>query len=103
MEGALRIALVLAVAAFALWVPKYLHDHPVEAELARLDAEVQRLRAANQALVEENQQYRTLVRGLREDPRILDRRARETLGMSRSDELIIWFDEAAGVQSSESR
>ena len=96
MEAALRIVLIIAVFGLALWVPKLLHDHPVQQDLDRLEAEVQQLRSANDRIREENERHRTLVRGLREDPRIMDRRARETLGMSREDEIIIWFTEPSG-------
>ena len=92
METALRVVLVLAVIGLALWVPKYLHDNPVEGELSRLNEQVAVLEAANERLQTENESYRTLVRGLREDPRVLDRQAREALGMSRANELVIWFD-----------
>ena len=96
MEAFLRIALIIAVFGFALWVPKLLHDHPVQRDLQRLEAGVVQLRMANDAVREENERHRTLVRGLREDPRVMDRRARETLGMSRDDEIIIWFTEQSG-------
>lgn len=91
MESALRVFLVMAVALLALWVPTYLHDNPVDVELSRLGREMSVVEAANEQIRQENQSYRTLVRGLRDDPRVLDRRARESLGMSRTDELIIWF------------
>jgi cell division protein FtsB len=93
MEVALRIALILAVGGLSLWVPKYLHDHPVEPEIERLEAEVARLQAANDEIQQQNEAYRTLVRGLREAPSVLERRARETLGLSRADEMIVWFED----------
>ena len=99
METALRVALVIALAAFLLWVAKYLNENPVEQEIDRLSAEVQRLDDANDELRQRNDRYRTLVRGLREDPRVLDRRARETLGMSRDREVIIYFNDEQDAAS----
>lgn len=93
MEAALRVALIIAALGFALWMAKYLQENPVESELSRLQNEVQRLSDANGRLHAQNERHRTLVRGLREDPGVLDRRARETLGMARSDELIVVFEE----------
>jgi cell division protein FtsB len=95
MEAALRVALLVAVVGLALGVTKFLHENPVEHELVRLRAEVARLAEANDRLEAENQRYRTLVRGLRGDPRVLDRRARETLGLARPEELIVFFPEDA--------
>ncbi|MBN1946565.1 MAG: septum formation initiator family protein [Bradymonadales bacterium] len=100
MEKLLRILLVLAVVGLALWVPRFLQEHPVDLEIERLRSEFDELARANEALRQENERYRTLVRGLREDPRILDRKARETLGMSRSDEIVIWFTEENAVLTS---
>ncbi len=91
MERALRVLIVLAVIALALWVPKYLQDNPVAPELERLQGELRQLEMANQQVIAENDEYRTLVRGLREVDGVLDRRARESLDMSRSDEIVIYF------------
>ena len=91
MESALRLVLILAFTGLVLFAVKYVHENPVEVEIDRLETEVGRLHQANESLRTENDRYRTLVRGLREDPRVLDRTARETLGLSRPDELILLF------------
>jgi cell division protein FtsB len=101
MEVVLRAAVLFAVVGLALGVTKFLHESPVEHEIARLQAEVARLSEANERLEAENQRYRTLVRGLRDDPRVLDRRARETLGLARPDELILFFPEARPTATSQ--
>ena len=93
METALRVAIVLGAVGLALWVPKYLQENPVEPELERLHDELGVLESANAETRQQNDEYRTLLRGLREDPSVLDRRAREALSMSRADELIIFFDD----------
>jgi cell division protein FtsB len=98
MERLLRITLTLCAVAFALWLAKYLQENPVDPEIDRLHAEVARLRAANDEVREANDDMRRLVRGLREDPRVLDRRAREALGLSRDGETILVFDEPAGSE-----
>lgn len=92
MESALRVVLILAFTGLVLFAAKYVHENPVEVEIDRLETEVERLHEANDGLRTENDRYRTLVRGLREDSRVLDRRARETLGLSRPDELILLFE-----------
>ena len=81
----------------ALWVPKYLQENPVQPDLERLAGQLEQLHHANDGVRGENQEYRTLVRGLRDDPRVLDRRAREALNMSRADELIIYFTDEDAV------
>lgn len=93
MENALRVAIILGAVGLGLWVPKYLQEHPVEPELDRLNGELNVLESANAEIRSQNDEYRTLVRGLREDPTVLDRRAREALGMSRADELIVYFED----------
>jgi hypothetical protein len=92
MEAALRIALVTAVVACALWVPRFLEEDGVDEELTRLEGEVAVLHDANDRLRRDNESHRTLVRGLREDLRVMDRRAREALNVSREGELILWFE-----------
>jgi len=96
MESALRVVLILAFTGLVLLAVKYVHENLVEVEIDRLETEVERLHEANDSLRTQNDRYRTLVRGLREDPRVLDRQARDTLGLSRSDELILLFEPSEG-------
>jgi cell division protein FtsB len=93
MEVALRVVISASIIVVALWIPKYVQEQPVEADLSRLGEQIYRLEQSNEEIRLENDSIRTLVRGLQNDSRVLERSARETLGLSRSDELIIWFED----------
>ncbi len=93
MEVALRVIISASIIVVALWIPKYVQEQPVEADLSRLGEQIYMLEQFNEEIRLENDSIRTLVRGLQNDPRVLERSARETLGLSRPDELIIWFED----------
>ena len=60
-----------------------------------LAADLQRLRKENEDLAEENRRLRKRVDALRDDPRLAERRARETASLARPGEVIYQFEKPA--------
>jgi cell division protein FtsB len=78
----------LAIAAGALADPRGYRL------LRKLDQDIARQEAANQALRDENARLRRRVRALSlpMDPRVLEKEAREQLGFVRPDEVLVKFE-----------
>lgn len=81
------VAALLVTVAAVSGERGYLDVHRQRAQLSRLRAEVATLRDENGALLTE-------VRGLRSDPYVLERIAREKLGYARPGEVIFLFTPA---------
>lgn len=58
----------------------------------RLSADVQALKGRNQRLTDENARLRREIEALRDDPRALERAAREELGYVRPGELVFTLE-----------
>ena len=86
VAGAAVASLVIAVAALA-------DPHGVRL-LRKLDQDIARQEAANQALREENARLQRRVRALSApmDRRVLEKEAREQLGFVRPDEVLVKFE-----------
>jgi cell division protein FtsB len=84
------IAAAVCAGAFAL-----LGDDSI-ANMNRLSQALEEQRARNDALEKQVRELRSFVRGLQQDPRILEKTARSELGMARPDEKVFVFrDESA--------
>lgn len=97
----MRLAILLLFMTILCGVAYYVFSHPNLEQLERLDGELARLSAQNDALAQENAELEQQIRALREDPRHVERRAREVAGLARPDELIFQFeepDQAVAVQ-----
>ena len=86
-----KIMVVLLFVAGGLFVailyfPLIQRDERLRKELLRLETEVQRVEEANREL-------RQAVEAGRNDPRTVERLARENLGFARSNEIVIHFEE----------
>ena len=82
----LFVAGVLFVAI--LYFPLIQRNERLRKELLRLETEVHRLEEANREL-------HVAVEAGRNDPRTVERLARENLGFARSNEIVIHFEDAA--------
>ena len=87
-----RLALLLVLAAglllVAVWyLPLVRHNERMRKELLRLDAQIQK--------EDENaKQLKTSIDALRNDPKAVERLAREKLGYAKSGETVIRFEAA---------
>jgi cell division protein FtsB len=86
VAGAAVVSLAIAAAALA--------DPRGVPLLRRLDQDIARQEAANQALRDENARLQRRVRALSSpmDPRVLEKEAREQLGFVRPDEVLVKFE-----------
>lgn len=78
------VGIVVSLAYFTL-------THPSRAQATRLETDLAGLRAKNDRIVEENKHLERQVVALRDDPRLAERKARETAGLVRPNELIFQF------------
>ena len=88
-----RLAAMLGFLTAVIGVAYFVFSHPGLERLDRMEQEARQLSAQNEALAARNQELESQIVALRDDPRLVERRARETVGLSRPDELIIRFEE----------
>lgn len=88
-----RIGSTLVVLALVSATAYYVFTHPSLSRVERLRSEVDKLREDNERLAEQNEKLEERVGALDEDERLAERRARESSGLARSDEVIFEFDD----------
>lgn len=74
-------------------ITHYVANHPGLEKLDRLEGELAKLQAENEALAGENERLEVAILALRDDPRLAERRARESAGLARPHEVIYQFEE----------
>jgi cell division protein FtsB len=84
---------ILTIVSLSLGLAYYTWSHPSLAERARLERELDELRGQNTRLAGENTRLEAQIVALRDDPRLAERRARETASLARPDELIFQFEQ----------
>ncbi len=88
----MRLVLVLGFLGVLCGVAYFVFAHPGVEQLDRLERELDRLAAQNDELAARNEILEERILALRDDPRLVERRARETVGLSREDELVFVFE-----------
>lgn len=71
----------------------YVMTHPNLDKLDRLRGELDKLEAENARLADQNAELEREIVALRDDPRLAERRARESGGLARPGEVIFQFEE----------
>ena len=89
----MRLAAILVFMTVVCGVAYFVFSHPGIERLDELEREAAQLSAQNEAMAERNQELERQIVALRDDPRIAERRARESAGLARPDELIFQFEE----------
>lgn len=92
---AARVGLAAALAASLAYVPYRLLDPASARTVAAMRAELERTRARQRELAEQNAEFRRDIDGLRADPRAVEDVARDELGMLRPDEIAIQIEPRA--------
>ena len=87
-----RLGLTLVVLAVISGMAYYVFTHPNLDRAERLEKDVEKLREQNDELEEKNAQLEKKVVALRDDPRLAERKARETSGLARPNEVVFQFD-----------
>ncbi len=87
-----RLGLTLLVLAIISGTAYYVFTSPSLDQAERLQREVGKLRAQNHALADKNQRLEREVVALRDDPRLAERKARESSGLARPNEVVFQFD-----------
>lgn len=90
----MRLAALLLFVAAVCGLGYYVFSHPGLDQLEELEGELAELEAQNEKLADRNAQLEREILALRDDPRLAERRARESVGLARPDELLVQFDEA---------
>jgi len=93
IRGSRALVAGAAVASLAIAAAALADTHGVRL-LRRLDQDIARQEAANQALREENARLERRIRALSAPiaPRVLEKEAREQLGFVRPDEVLVKFE-----------
>lgn len=85
----LEAALVLVVLGASLGLAFWSSPTGDWSEDARVEAELESLRAGNRAMRAENQRLGRLVEALKDDPAVIEQVAREDLGYIRDGEVVV--------------
>ncbi|MGM0558864.1 MAG: FtsB family cell division protein [Myxococcota bacterium] len=88
-----KVALTLLVLAVISGAAYYVFTHPGLDRAERLEGEVAKLREENRELADKNERLEDRVVALKDDPRLAERKVRESIGFVRPDELIFQFEE----------
>jgi cell division protein FtsB len=88
-----KVAITLLVLAVISGAAYYVFTHPGLDRAERLESEVAKLREENRKLADKNDRLEERVVALKEDPRLAERKVRESIGFVRPDELIFQFEE----------
>lgn len=87
-----RLGLTLLLVAVISGIAYYVLTHENLDRAEQLQREVDKLRDQNEALSDKNERLEQKVVALRDDPRLAERKARETSGLARPNEVIFQFD-----------
>ena len=87
-----KVAITLLVLAVISGAAYYVFTHPGLDRAERLESEVAKLREENRKLADKNEELEERVVALKEDPRLAERKVRESIGFVRPDELIFQFE-----------
>lgn len=92
-QGAMKhLTLTLVVTAVISAIAYYVLTHPTRDQAERLQTELAELEARNDEIRRQNQALREQVVALRDDPRLAERRARQSGGLVKPGELIFKFE-----------
>lgn len=87
-----HLTLTLIVITLISSIAYYTLTHPNREEVGRLRGELDNLEARNESMRVQNQGLERKILALRDDPRLAERRARESAGLAKPHELIFKFD-----------
>jgi cell division protein FtsB len=88
----MAITLISSIAYYTL-------THPNRDEVGRLRGELSQLESRNESMRVQNQGLERKILALRDDPRLAERRARESAGLAKPHELIFKFDTPEAPQA----
>lgn len=89
----MRLAVILIFVSVVCGLVYFVFSHPGLEQLERLERELRSLEAQNEELAARNEDLEHQILALRDDPRLAERRARESSGLARPNELIFQFEE----------
>ena len=89
----MRLAVMLVFVTVVCALVYAIFTHPGVDRLEVLQAELDELQTQNRQLAERNDELERQILALRDDPRLAERRARESVGLARPGELIFQFEE----------
>lgn len=92
-----RVIVTVIVVTVVCAVGYYVFTHPNLGQVERLSEELEGLKSQNRALAAQNVALEKKIVALRDDPRLAERRARETVGLARPGEIIFQFEEPSEV------
>lgn len=90
----MRLAVILVFAGVVCGLVYAVFTHSNVERLDELQTQLETLQAQNEQLRDDNEDLERQVMALRDDPRLAERRARESVGLARPSELIFQFDES---------
>jgi cell division protein FtsB len=94
MKRALWATLVVAVLLASVYG---VMTHEDVGRIEELEQKLEGLRAQNRSMLQQNERLRQKIEALRDDPRLAERQARSSAGLSRDGEVVYQFENADAV------
>ena len=91
METVVKLVLGIAFIVFVSYLSYQIYIQASSDTYLKLTAEIAEIEAGNAERAEANRLLRTRIEALRSDPRAIERKVRDELGMARTDEVILLF------------
>ena len=89
MENLLKLSLGFVFIIFVSYLVYQIYEQAQSETYVRLRGELEEVERGNEQIFRSNELLRVRIEALRNDPRAIERKVRDELGMARPDEVII--------------
>ena len=93
MENLFKIVLGFAFIIFVAFLVYQIFEQASSDTYVRITSDLAEVKAGNEVMAQKNDLLRVRIESIRSDPRAIERKVRDELGMARPDEVIIIFKE----------
>ena len=91
MENLIRLILGFAFIIFVAFLVYQIFEQASSDTYVRLTSDLAEVKAGNEVIAKKNDLLRIRIESIKTDPRAVERKVRDELGMARPDEVIIIF------------
>ena len=91
METIFKLLLGMGFIVLFAYLVFQINEQATSETFVRLTANLEEVRAGNAVIAKKNDLLKTKIEALRHDPRAIERKVRDELGLVRPDEIVIFF------------
>lgn len=96
MENVIKLILGLVFIVFVAWLGLEISNQASNENYIRLSENLAQVEAGNEVIAKKNELLRVKIEALREDPRAIERKVRDELGLVRPDEIVVFMRDEKG-------